>query len=69
MLTDPEYGGQTLVVEWTAPARDADGVATDTLLIAIDRSPAAITPLPKHTELDQAEGRSPRSGSIGAESP
>ncbi len=56
VLIGPEHAGQTVVAQWTATARDADGVVTGTLPIAIDTTPAAITPLAEQTELDQAEG-------------
>jgi hypothetical protein len=36
------YAGEVLVAEWTATARNADGVASGTLPITIDATPVVV---------------------------
>jgi hypothetical protein len=45
LLIPPHKAGQTFVGEWTATARNADGVATGTLPIAIDATPVVVARL------------------------
>jgi hypothetical protein len=57
VLIRPEYAGQTVTAQWTASARDADGVVAGTLSITIDTSLVTIAPLLEHeVDPDTAEG-------------
>jgi hypothetical protein len=57
VLVRPQHAGQTLTARWTATARDANGVASGALPIAIDTTLAMITPVPEQqAEPDQEEG-------------
>lgn len=42
VLIPPRYAGEVLEAEWTATARNADGVVSGTLPITIDATPAVI---------------------------
>jgi hypothetical protein len=53
----PEYAGQTVTAQWTASARDADGVVAGTLSITIDTTLVTIAPLLEHkVDPETAEG-------------
>jgi hypothetical protein len=57
VLIRPEYAGQTVTAQWTASARDADGVVAGTLSITIDTTLVTIAPVLEHeVDPETAEG-------------